>query len=145
MTATTRTYVREREESGWTGWIAFGGIMLILLGLFSVIEGLVAVFDQQFYAVTRSGLVVTADLTVWGWVHFGMGAIAFAAGIGVLAGNKAARIAAAIIAGLSAIVHLAFIPAYPLWAIIIIALDVIVIYALIAHGDELKPPAKMDL
>lgn len=148
MTATRttppETYREPREETGWTGWIAFAGIMLVLMGLFTAIEGIVAVSDPQFYAVSPSGLLVTGDLTVWGWVQIGLGVVAFVTGIAVLAGNAVARIVAAIIAGLSAIVHLAFIPAYPFWAIIVIVLDIIVIYALTAHGDDYRATSKTD-
>lgn len=143
-TPTETTYRGDREESGWTGWIAFAGIMLVLLGLFSVIEGLVAVFNPHFYIVGPAGLVVTSDLTVWGWVQFGTGAIAFGTGLALLAGSAVARVVAAIIAGVSAVVHLAFIPAYPVWAIIVIALDIVVIYALTAHGDDYRAPDKRD-
>lgn len=146
MTATRTTPPetdrRPREESGWAGWIAFAGIMLVLMGLFTAIEGVVAIFDPHFYAVAPSGLLVTGDLTVWGWVQLGMGVIAFATGLAVLAGNAAARVVAAIIAGLSAIVHLAFIPAYPFWAIIVIVLDIIVIYAITAHGNDFRAAPK---
>jgi uncharacterized membrane protein (DUF106 family) len=67
-----------------------------------------------------------------------MGVLAFVIGVCVLAGRRWARIAAAVLAGLSAVVHLAFIPALPFWAIIVIAIDVIVIYAITAHGDEMS-------
>ncbi|HEY1574612.1 MAG TPA: hypothetical protein VGG05_24990 [Pseudonocardiaceae bacterium] len=148
MTATRTTppdtYREPRQGSAWTGWIAFGGIMLLLMGLFAAIEGIVAIANPTFYAVAPSGLLVTGDLTVWGWVQLGLGVVAFVTGLAVLAGNAVARVVAAIIAGISAIVHLAFIPAYPFWAIIVIALDVIVIYALTAHGDDYRAPSKMD-
>ncbi|HEX5119793.1 MAG TPA: hypothetical protein VFW65_31800 [Pseudonocardiaceae bacterium] len=148
MTATRttppETYGEPREESGWTGWIAFAGIMLLMTGLFTAIEGIVALANPNFYAVAPSGLLVTADLTVWGWVQLGLGLVAFLTGVAVLAGNAIARIVAAIIAGVSAIVHLAFIPAYPFWAIIVIVLDVIVIYALTAHGGDYRARSKTE-
>ncbi|HJQ47497.1 MAG TPA: hypothetical protein VJ870_14455 [Amycolatopsis sp.] len=124
--------------TGWTGWVAFGGVMLVLLGLFHAVQGIVAVFDKGYYLVTANGLVVNVNYNVWGWVHIGLGAAAVLAGIGVLAGNAAARVVAIILAGISAIVNLGFVAAYPLWSIVVIALDVIVIYAIVAHGKELK-------
>lgn len=143
-TRTTRSRTYRDEESGWTGWIAFAAIMLILVGMISVIEGLTAIFNPHYYIVAPSGLLVTGDLTVWGWVQFSMGVIGLLTGFGVFMGNLVARVVAAIIAGVSAIVHLAFIPAYPFWSIIIILLDIIVIYAITAHGDEFRTPSKND-
>lgn len=132
--------MNEPQRTGWTGWIAFGGIMMILLGLFHAVEGLVAVFDHTYYLVGSSGLVVQVNYTVWGWVHFGLGVVAVVTGIGLLLGNTAARVIGVIIAGVSAIVNLSFIAAYPVWSIVVIALDVLVIYAIVAHGREMKVP-----
>ena len=124
--------------TGWAGWVVFGGVMLIMLGAFQIIEGLVALFDDGFYLVRSNGLVVDVNYNTWGWVHTIIGVVAVLAGIGLLAGNMAARVAGVVIAGLSAVVNLAFISAYPVWSTIMIALDVIVIYAIIVHGRELK-------
>lgn len=135
----SQTYREPQRTTGWTGWIAFGGIMLVLLGMFHAIEGLVAVFDNGYYRVTPSGLVVNVSYNVWGWVHFGMGVTAFVVGIGVLAGRTIARAAAVVIAAASAVIHLAFIAAYPVWSLVIITLDVIVIFAILVHGRETDP------
>ncbi|HET6505091.1 MAG TPA: hypothetical protein VFG87_30440 [Amycolatopsis sp.] len=130
--------VEEPERAtGWTGWVAFAGVMLILLGLFHAIEGLVAVFNRGYYLVTPSGLVVNVDYTVWGWVQFGLGVLAVGVGIGLFTGNLAARIGGVIIAAASAIVNLSFVAAFPVWSILIIAVDVIVIYAIVVHGREM--------
>ncbi|MFF5992088.1 DUF7144 family membrane protein [Prauserella flavalba] len=129
---------QRRTATGWTGWISFGGIMLVLLGLFHAVEGLVAVFDEDYYAVPSSGLVVEVSYDVWGWLHFGIGVAAVVIGCGVLAGKLIAQILGAILAGASAIIHLAFVPAYPVWSLIVITLDIVVIYALIAHGREMR-------
>ena len=137
-TAGDRATTGGQGLSAWTGWVAFGGVMLILLGLFHLVEGIVAVVHDNYYLVTSSGLVVSVDYTVWGWVHIGLGVVAVLAGIGVLAGNAVARVVAIVIAAVSAIVNLGFVAAYPVWSIVVIALDVIVIYAIVAHGRELK-------
>ena len=126
------------ERTGWAGWVVFGGVMLIMMGAFQVTMGLVALFDDGFYAVRSDGLVVNVDYNTWGWVHTGIGVISVLAGMGLLAGNMAARIVGVVIAFLSAIVNLAFLSAYPVWSTIMITLDVIVIYAIIVHGRELK-------
>ena len=112
--------------------------MMIMLGAFQAIEGLVAIFDDGFYRVTESGLVVTVDYTVWGWAHLLLGALIIASGVGVLAGNVVARAVGILLAALSALANLVFIEAYPIWSIIIITVDVLVIYALTVHGRELR-------
>jgi hypothetical protein len=126
------------EPTAWAGWVAFGGVMLIMLGTFQVIEGLVALFDDGFYLVRSSGLVVDVDYNTWGWIHLIIGVVGILVGIGLLAGNMAARVLGVVVAFLSALVNLSFISAYPVWSTILIALDVIVIYAIIVHGRELK-------
>lgn len=124
--------------TGWAGWVVFGGVMLIMVGLFQVVQGLVALFDDGFYLVRTNGLVVNVNYNTWGWIHLAIGVIAALTGLGLLAGNMVARVMGVVIAALSALVNLAFISAYPIWSTIVIALDVIVIYAIIVHGRELK-------
>ena len=133
------TYTRsESTPTAWTGWIVFAAIMMVLLGAFQVIEGIVALFNDEYYIVAASGLLVSVDYTAWGWVHLILGIILVLAGFGLLTGNIVARIAGIGLAVLSAIVNLAFIGAYPLWGVIIITLDVIVIYAIAVHGSEVR-------
>lgn len=134
--AKTDTY--GEPPTAWSGWVVFGGVIMIMVGTFQIIEGLVALFDDGFYLVTRTGLVVDVDYNTWGWVHTIIGVVAVAAGLGLLAGNMAARVAGVVVACLSALVNLVFISAYPVWSVLMITLDVIVIYAIIVHGRELK-------
>jgi hypothetical protein len=131
-------YGTEPGPTGWTGWVVFASFMMLLLGTFQAIEGLVAIFDDGYYRVTASGLVVNLDYTAWGWTHLILGVLIIISGVGVLAGNLAARTVAVILAGLSAIANLLFIEAYPVWSVIVITIDVLVIYALTVHGRELK-------
>jgi hypothetical protein len=132
------------ESSAWTGWVVFAGVMLMTLGAFQVIEGIVALVKDGFYLVRPAGLVVNVNYNTWGWTHLLIGAVAIVTGLGLFVGNMAARVVGIGIAVLSAIVNLAFIPAYPIWSTIIIALDVIVIYAIIVHGGELKSDHRME-
>jgi hypothetical protein len=118
--------------------VVFGGVMMIMVGAFQVIEGLVALFDDGFYLVRSNGLIVNVNYNTWGWTHLLIGVVALLVGVGLLAGNTVARVAGVVIALLSALVNLAFISAYPIWSTILITLDVIVIYAIIVHGRELK-------
>jgi hypothetical protein len=122
-----------------SGWVGFAGIMLTMLGFFQAIEGLVALFNDGFYLVRPNGLVVSVDYTAWGWTHLILGAVAVAVGFGLMVGNMFARVAGIAIAMISAILNLVFISAYPVWSTIVIAIDVIVIYAIVVHGREMKP------
>jgi hypothetical protein len=124
--------------SGWVGWIFFAGIMMVMLGSFEAIVGLVAIFNDDYYLVASSGLVVSVDYTGWGWLHLILGVVAFCAGLGVMAGQTWARVVGILLATVSAVVNLAFIAAYPVWAVLVIAIDVLVIYALAVHGREAK-------
>jgi hypothetical protein len=126
------------SRSGWLGWVYFAGIMMIMLGSFQAISGLVALFDDTFYLVADSGLVVSVDYTAWGWFHLLLGIVIAAAGLAVLAGRIWGRTVGIILALVSAIANMLFVAAYPVWSIIMITLDVIIIYALAVHGREAK-------
>jgi hypothetical protein len=127
--------------TAWTGWAVFAAFMMIMLGTFQAIEGLVAIFNDGFYHVLPSGLVLDVDYNVWGWTHLLLGALIVVSGVGVLAGNLAARIVGVGLAGLSAVLNLLFIEANPVWSVLIITVDVLVIYALTVHGRELRDSA----
>lgn len=126
------------EPTAWAGWVVFASVMMMVVGAFQAVVGLTALFDSGYYVVGQSGLLVNVDYTAWGWVHVALGALAVAAGIGLLAGQMWARIIGIAMALVSAVVNLAFIAAYPLWSILVIALDVVVIYAIAMHGKELE-------
>ncbi|RSM43757.1 hypothetical protein DMA12_17870 [Amycolatopsis balhimycina DSM 5908] len=117
------------------GWIWFAGAITVLAGLFNVIEGLVALFDKDYYVVGPSGLLVFT-LTGWGWLHFVVGVLVVLTGIALLTGAQWARVVTVALAGFNALAQLAFLSAYPFWGVIVIALDVLVIWAVIVHGDE---------
>ena len=127
----------EAPTSGWVGMAMFGGVMMMVAGTFHAMAGIVGIFNDSYWLVPSSDLVVTVDYTVWGWVHLAIGVLAIAAGAGILAGQAWARVTGVVLAVISALVNLAFMAAFPLWATLIIAIDVLVIYALVAHGKEI--------
>ncbi len=131
-------YEAPPEPTGWAGWVIFGGMMMIMLGTFQAIAGLVALLDDGYYLVGSNGLVVNVDYTVWGWTHLIVGLVAVAAGYGLFRGAMWARILGITVALVSAIVNFAFMAAFPFWALTMITLDVLIIYAIAAHGRELK-------
>ncbi|MBB5750342.1 hypothetical protein [Micrococcus sp. TA1] len=126
------------ESSGWVGWLVFAAVLMILLGAFHAIQGLIALFNSEYYLVGPQGLSIHLDYTTWGWVHLIAGTVVLVAGIGVLAGQFWARLVGILLAVVSALGSFAFIAAYPVWSCILIALDVLIIYALAVHGREIR-------
>lgn len=126
-----------RGQTAWVGWVVFAAMMLMLVGAFHVVQGLVALFRDEVFVVGQSGLVLDVDYTAWGWTHLIGGAIAIVVGACLLAGQLWARIIAVAVAMLSAIVNVAFIPAYPIWSVAMIAIDVLVVWAITVHGSEI--------
>lgn len=132
---------RATGRSVWTGWIVFAAVLLLLAGLAQLLEGFVALFDDNFYVVGSDGLALGLDYTVWGVVHLMVGALACLIGLGLLSGNMVARGAAVVLAGFSAVANLLFLTAFPAWSLMIITVDVVVIYAVVVHGGELETPS----
>lgn len=126
------------EPTGWVGWGVFAAVMMLMMGCFHAIAGLVAIFRDDYYLVSRNGLVVHADYTAWGWTYLIGGIVLVAAGASLLSGRMWARIVGVGLALLSAITNMAFFEAYPWWSAIMITLDVLVIWALTVHGSEMK-------
>jgi hypothetical protein len=125
-------------SSAWaTGFALFAALMMIMAGCFQAFIGLIAIFENEFYVATRNYLF-ELDATTWGWIHLLMGVIVGLAGMALLAGQTWGRVVGIILAVLSAIANFLFIPYYPVWSLLIIALDVFVIWALAAHGRELR-------
>ncbi len=125
------------QPTGWVGWVYFASLMMMLLGGFQAIAGLVALFKDDFYLVAERGLLVF-NYTTWGWIHLLMGVVIFAAGVALLNGAVWARTVGVLLAGLSLFANMAFIDSYPLWSILMIVVDILVIYALTVHGDEVR-------
>jgi hypothetical protein len=126
-----------QERSGWAvGWTMFAGFMMIMIGAFHAISGLAGLIEDQFYRVTPN-YVFEFDATTWGWIHLVLGAMVLLAGFGVFSGAVWARTVGVILASVSAIANFAFIPWYPVWSIVIIAIDITVIWALTAHGRDI--------
>jgi hypothetical protein len=136
--AAGQTDLRTSEATAWVGWIIFAAMMMIISGTFSIIWGIVALVRDQVFVVGRQGNVINLDYTAWGWIELIIGAIVLLTGIFLFRGNLAASIVAVILAGLSAIANLLVIAAYPVWSVIVIAVDVLVIYAITVHGNELR-------
>jgi hypothetical protein len=126
-----------QPSRGWAGFVAFAGIMLALIGFFDILQGLTALFNDEYFAV-RGGELLVFDFTAWGWITLIWGLVLIAAGLGLLGGRSWARVFAIMAVFVNTIAQIAFLAAYPIWSTIIIALDVFVLYALTARWDEVK-------
>ena len=124
------------RPSGWAvGWIMFAAIMMLLIGFFHVIAGLVAIVDDNFYVATKE-YVFQFDRTTWGWIHLIFGIIVFLAGLSLFKGAIWARTVGVILAAISAVVGFAWLPWYPIWGILFVVIAVSVIWALTVHGRD---------
>ncbi|SDJ92628.1 hypothetical protein SAMN04487820_1033 [Actinopolyspora mzabensis] len=119
-----------QPTSGMSGWLAFGGWMLALVGVFNVIAGLTALLQPGYY-VAANGELLVFGFGAWGWIWLAFGVLQVAAGAGCLAGQMWARMTGIALAGLAAIAHLAFLAAFPFWELVSIGLCVLVIYSLV--------------
>jgi hypothetical protein len=135
MSATQYDPQRGKESaSGWAiGVMAFAATMMVLIGVFQALTGLVAIFDDNFYVVTRN-YTFDLDVTVWGWIHLVIGIAVFATGLGLFARKTWAGITAIMLCMLSALSNFFFIPYYPIWALLLIGLDIWVIWAVTRPG-----------
>ena len=130
------TAPREPEQpiSGWaTGGITFAATLAVLVGTFQVLQGLVAIFNDDFYIVTRN-YTFDLDISAWGWIHLLIGLVMLGVGFGLYARALWAVIGGLAIAMLSALSNFFFIPYYPIWALLLIALDVFIIWSLTRPG-----------
>jgi hypothetical protein len=125
------------KVTAWVGFIVFAGMLLIVSGVFTLAEALYALFDDAIF-VQADGQTLLLDITAWGWVHLVMGALQVLVGIALLRGSTWARVATVIVVGVNALVQMLFLPAYPLWGVLVIALDVLVIWAVCVHGTEVR-------
>ncbi|MGH3022237.1 MAG: DUF7144 family membrane protein [Gaiellaceae bacterium] len=118
-----------------SGRVRFAGILVLLLGGFNLIQGVAAATREETFAVTPDGLLVS-DYDGWAAAWFVIGAIQLLVGLGILAGKQWARVVGILVLMLAAMFQIAFLVAFPLWAVLTIALAVTAINALIVHGED---------
>jgi len=118
------------------GITAFAAIMMMTVGAFQAIQGVVALLNDTFYVVGQKW-TFSFDITTWGWIHLIVGAAVAAAGFFLLTGAVWARVVGIGVAALSALLNFAWMPYYPAWSVLIIAVDVFVIWALTVHGRDI--------
>jgi hypothetical protein len=136
-------YVEDKvghEATGWVGWVGFAGFMMILSGIFQAIAGLVGIFRDTFFLVQNNSnqLLLIHNVHTWGWVNLIIGTIVLLGGISLFSGSAWSRVLAVLLAMSAAVANLVSISLYPVWSVIAITLSVLVIYAVIVHGRELR-------
>lgn len=119
------------------GWIGFAGVVMMILGGINFFQGLIAIFEDEYYVVTQSGFLVF-DITAWGWIMLIWGIILVLVGFALISGQSWARWTTIVIVSLNVFAQLGFLgnSNYPLWALTALALNIVVLYALIARWDE---------
>lgn len=125
------------QRNAWTGWIAFAGWLMVIIGSIDAVEGLIAIIRNHYYVVAPQQIIVF-DIKTWGWITLLWGVLVALVGVGLLAASSWARWTAIVVASLSFIVQLSFIGSttYVLWGLSVLALTVVVLYALIVRWDE---------
>jgi hypothetical protein len=133
MTTTPQRAFEDSTKGAFAyGMTIFAAVMLVTVGLFQSVAGLAALFDDEFF-VTTPNYTFQFDLTTWGWAHLAIGILAVAVGVALFMRQSWAMITGIALAVLSALANFLFLPYYPLWAIVIIAFDVTLIWALTAQ------------
>jgi hypothetical protein len=123
-------------DTGGAGWVRFAAVVMVVVGVFGVIEGLAAMVSPTYF-VSSTGTVLVLSWTTWGWIHLILGALVAIVGAALLGEAPSwARGAAIAIVALSAIVHLIVIPVAPVWSLVVIALDLVILYALVTTWNE---------
>ena len=134
MTSATVRHARDtrRGEGAWM--VVFAAVLLGMLGLFNIIDGIAAIARSHIFIANAH--YVIGDLRVWGWVALILGVAQALASIGVLAGNQVARWFGVAVIGLNTIGQMFFLPGYPFWSLMIIAVDVVALWGLCAYGSR---------
>jgi hypothetical protein len=117
-----------------SGWIAFAGVMMVILGSLDAFWGLAGILNNEIVVVGGQGALIF-DITAWGWVHLILGSIIALTGLGLITGNTAARFAGIFFVGVNAVAQIVWFPAAPLWAFLMIILDTVIIYQLTARWE----------
>jgi hypothetical protein len=133
--ATSRT----SYGGAWTGWIIFAAAMLLMVGTFNIIEGIVALVDDKRLVLVADKLIAV-DVTGWGWTILIFGALMVATGLGLFSAQTWARITGIIVVGLHFVVQVGWLGAYPVWSVLMLVLDTVIIFALTARWGAATGP-----
>ena len=123
-------------NSAAAGWSAFAGIMMVIGGAWWVVVGLIALVDDSFYVVGPE-YIFQFNATTWGWIHLILGTVVLLAGFYLFTGAVWARTVGVIISVIWALVAFVWLPWYPVWAILLIAVSIFILWSLIVHGRDI--------
>lgn len=122
-----------------SGWIAFAGVMMLVLGSLDAFWGLAAILNDEIVVVGGNGALIF-DITTWGWIHLILGSLVALTGLGLISGNGAARVAGIFLVAVNAVAQVVWFPAAPLWAFLMIILDTVILYQLTVNWREEARP-----
>lgn len=125
------------ESRAWTGWVVFAGAMLLIVGMINTFEGLSALIQDEHVVVNSQNLVVV-DLTAFGWILLLSGLLMMATAAGLMTAQSWARVTAIVLVSVHAVAQIAWLGAYPVYALLMIALDTVVLFALTAKWSEAR-------
>lgn len=126
------------RTNGWTGWVIFAGVIMLVSATFTVVQALVALIGPDTYYVRTEGGLWLLDVAGWGWWNLIIGVMLALTALALFVGKTWARVIAVILVVLSSVGQLLLIPAQPWWSIIVIAINILIIYAITVHGRELR-------
>jgi hypothetical protein len=127
-----------RNPDAVAGWVLFAGLMMMVIGIFNVVQGLVALFKDEVYAVGASGLIVTTDFTTWGWILIIWGIVMALSALSLMSGNEYGRWFGIVVVSINMIGQFAWFPAYPLWSLVVIGLSAGVLWALTVGWSSMR-------
>jgi hypothetical protein len=129
-------------DKSWTGWIGFAGLLMLIIAILDFFEGLIAIIRGEYY-VLQANQIIVFDLTTWGWITLIWAIIIGVTGYGLLSGQTWARWTAIVLIALNILTQLGFVGAaqYPLWALTVMFLNIIVLYALTVHWSDTREPS----
>ena len=137
----TDEYGSYRSPSGWVGWIIFAAVFMMTIGTMNAIQGLAGIFRDEEYLTSSLGEgtnLLVFDWTAWGWIHLLFGIAMVIVGALLIQGSTFARVVAIFLVALNMISQFTFISVYPWWSLALLAIDILIMYALIVHGREMK-------
>lgn len=130
-------YTHYPQTTRWTGWIAFASFFMALSGIVHIVYGIAGISTQDWYAYTSTGAYVFS-LTTWGWTMLTVGILLILSALLLLSGNIIGRVMGTILALGSVLFNIALIGAAPFWSILAIVINLLIIYAIVVHGSEMK-------
>jgi hypothetical protein len=130
------------SQGFWAGWVFFAGVLMVVIGILNFGQGLMAIIRDDYYVLTPQQIIIF-DLTAWGWIMLVWGLVVALAGAALVAGRSWARWFAIVVGGLNFIVQLGFVGSsqYTLWALTVVAMNVLVLYALIVRWEDVREAA----